>query len=226
MTQIAATSTEQLFWVAATVVTVARINTSRAVVAGPQSGPATTLRSMRGPRTRPVLISIGGLPATGKSTIARRVAGLLGAAYVRVDTIETAIGRSEGSHAATNQWLLPPGYVVGYDLAGEQLGLGLDVVAESVNAFAETRDAWREVATNGNARLIEVETVCTDPAEHRRRAEHRTVDIDDLTLPTWQEILDREYHPWTRDRLIIDTATIGVDDAVEAITEVVANGRP
>src|SRR5690606_17672019 len=151
------------------------------------------------------------------STLAREVARRLPASYVRIDTIETAITRSEGPHAATNSWVLPPGYAVGYDLAAEQLRLGLAVVAESVHAYPETRDAWRDVATGTDAGLVEVEVICSDPAEHRRRAEQRRVDIADLHRPTWQDILDREYRPWQRDRLVIDTATTGVADAVARI---------
>jgi len=58
---------------------------------------------------QPVLICVGGLPATGKTTIARKLAAELGAPYVRIDTIETAVGRAEGRFAETNGWELPPG---------------------------------------------------------------------------------------------------------------------
>ena len=39
----------------------------------------------------PMLIIFGGLPATGKTTIARDLARQLGATYLRIDTIEHAI---------------------------------------------------------------------------------------------------------------------------------------
>lgn len=82
------------------------------------------------PLTRkPVLVSIGGLPATGKATVAGSLAGQLGAAYVRIDTIETAIGRAEGRFQQTNDWRLAPGYEVGYDVAVDQLRNGLDVAS-------------------------------------------------------------------------------------------------
>ncbi|MER7453317.1 hypothetical protein ABTW96_23845 [Nocardia beijingensis] len=34
----------------------------------------------------------------------------------------------------------------------------------------------------------------------------RPVDIPDLPLPEWQQVLDREYQPWDRDHIILDTA--------------------
>lgn len=51
------------------------------------------------PSSVPRLVILGGLPATGKTTVARRVAAL-GAAMVRVDTVETALARAAGVHGA------------------------------------------------------------------------------------------------------------------------------
>jgi len=108
---------------------------------------------------RPVLISVGGLPATGKTTVARTLAAELRAAYLRIDSIETAISRAEGQFVQTNGWDLPPGYLVGYDVAADQLRNGLDVVAESVNPLPASRDAWRDAGIRAGARVIEVEVV-------------------------------------------------------------------
>ena len=73
-----------------------------------------------------VLVVIGGLPATGKSTIATAPAGRTALPYVRVDRIEQAIvAWSSLSHP-----LGPVGYAVAYALAEEQLQLGLDVIVE------------------------------------------------------------------------------------------------
>ncbi|MFE5683837.1 AAA family ATPase [Streptomyces sp. NPDC056512] len=41
-----------------------------------------------------MLIVIGGLPGTGKSTLARLLAARIGAVHLRIDTIEQAIVRS------------------------------------------------------------------------------------------------------------------------------------
>lgn len=160
-----------------------------------------------------MLVVIGGLPAVGKTTIARVLARQLGAAFVRIDSIEQAILRA----TSLAQLVGPEGYIVGYALAGDQLGNGLSVVADSVNPLAVTRDAWRETGLSQGARVVEVEVICSDPVEHRRRAESRTIDIADLRLPTWQEIIEREYHPWDRTHLVLDTATTSVPDCVNTI---------
>ena len=166
---------------------------------------------------RPVLISIGGLPATGKTAIARLVASRRRAAYLRVDTVEAAIAKSEGVHEVSNAWESPPGYLVGGAVAADQLHVGLDVVVESVNAFDITRDGWRDVAQKQGARLLEVEIVCSDAGEHRRRAEQREIDIPGITFPTWEEIVDRDYRRWSRDHLTIDTAVVGAEAGATAV---------
>ena len=172
---------------------------------------------------QPVLICVGGLPATGKSTIARRLEAELGAAFVRIDTIEIAIGRAEGRFEETNDWELPPGYLVGYEVAADQLRNGVDVVAESVNPLRVSRDAWRGTGLNAGARVVEVEVVCSDTTEHRRRAEERVLNIPGLAKPTWEQISNREYHSWDRDRLVVDTAMLDVDQSVEFVRRNVGN---
>src|SRR5580693_8046197 len=101
----------------------------------------------------PVLIVVCGLPATGKSTVASALVRRTRFAYVRVDRIEQAIIDSTG----LSQPLGPAGYMVAYGVAAEQLRHGVSVVAECVNPLAITRDAWRGVAEDSGARVLEVE---------------------------------------------------------------------
>ena len=93
------------------------------------------------------------------------------------------------------------------------------VIADCVNPIALTRDAWAEVAHAAAARLLEVELICTDKAEHRRRVETRQSDIDGLVMPTWQEVRERRFDPWNRPRLVIDTASTDATAAARRIAE-------
>jgi hypothetical protein len=89
--------------------------------------------------------------------------------------------------------------------------------AASVNRISLTREAWRAVAARAAVKTLEVEIICSDPEEHRRRVDTRTSTVANLRLPTWQEVVERGYEPWSGPQLVIDTATQGVDDAAQAV---------
>ncbi|MFF3371584.1 AAA family ATPase [Streptomyces sp. NPDC002680] len=160
-----------------------------------------------------MLIVIGGLPGTGKTTLARLLAARIGGVHLRVDTIEQAIVRSGLARHPVG----PAGYVVGYALAEEHLGQGLTVVAESVNPLAVTRGSWRDAGVRAGVAVAEVEVVCSDPVEHRRRVTSRSVDIPDLPLPDWQQVLDRSYEPWDRPHIVVDTAGQEPEESLTAL---------
>ncbi|MFF2463632.1 AAA family ATPase [Streptomyces mirabilis] len=160
-----------------------------------------------------MLIVIGGLPGTGKTTLAQLLAARLGAVHVRVDTIEQAIVRS----GLARHPVRPAGYVVGYALAQEHLRQGLTVIAESVNPLAVTRDAWRDAAVRAGVPATEVELVCSDPAEHRHRVTSRSVDIPDLPLPCWQQVVEQVYEPWDREHIVLDTAGQGPEESLATL---------
>jgi predicted kinase len=160
-----------------------------------------------------VLVVFGGLPGTGKTTLAREVARRRGAFYVRIDTIEQSIRAADGSHGEIGA----AGYAIAMSLARENLAVGQTVIADAVNPVAEAREGWREVAAKVAAPLVEIEVVCSDIPEHRRRVESRSSDIHGLVLPTWDQVLTRHYVPWSEDHWVIDTSVVSANEAVAAI---------
>ena len=108
----------------------------------------------------------------------------------------------------------PEGYMVAYAVAAENLRLGMTVVTDSVNPFEITRETWRNTAIEAGAWYVEIEVVCSDQAEHRRRIESRRPDIYGLQLPSWQDVIHREYHEWTSKDLMIDTAHNSPDESI------------
>ncbi|TWA74847.1 putative kinase [Azospirillum brasilense] len=169
-----------------------------------------------------MLIVFGGLPGTGKTTIARALARRLGAFHLRIDTIEQAIRATVG----TDDPVGPQGYVVAYAVAGDNLRLGATVVADSVNPIRITREAWRATALRAGVPLAEVEVVCSDPMEHRHRVETRHSDIAGHRPPSWAAVMERDYEPWEGTDAVIDTAGRAVDACVAAILAVLPNRPP
>ncbi len=157
-----------------------------------------------------MLIVLSGLPGVGKTTIAREVARSLAAVHVRVDSIEQALRRA-------GLVVQGEGYDVAHAVAADNLRVGRTVVADCVNPWPLTRDAWRAVAEQSGVRLVEVEVVCSDENEHRRRVESRAPDIPGHRVPTWQEVVERDYRAWDRPRLVIDTARASVQESVRTI---------
>lgn len=160
-----------------------------------------------------MLVVVGGLPGTGKTTIARKIAARWSAAYLRIDVIEQAI-RLAGVLAED---VGPAGYVVANALAASNLANGLAVVADCVNPVRATREGWRTAAASVGARIVEIEIICSDVAEHRRRVETRQSDIDGLILPSWQHVLERDYASWVEPHLVVDTAGFTPDQAITLI---------
>lgn len=160
-----------------------------------------------------MLIILSGLPGTGKTTIARALARETGAVHVRIDSIEQAIRDSGIGDGPMHD----AGYRAGYAVAEDNLRLGRRIIADSVNPIAASRNAWRAVATRAGVRGVDVEVVCSDREAHRARVESRAPDIAGLRLPTWPEVVTREFEPWQGDRLVIDTALLRVEQSVKLI---------
>ncbi len=161
-----------------------------------------------------MLIILGGLPGSGKSTIGQALASRIHACYLRLDTVEQAIRSS--APLAEGRDVGPAGYVALYRLAADNLRLGNTVVADSVNSIEITRSAFRDVARETNSRFIEVEILCSDPTTHRNRAETRVSGIAGHIQPTWTEIEQRNFENWQPD-MRLDTFRLSVEDSVGEI---------
>lgn len=148
----------------------------------------------------PTLYIFSGLPGTGKTSLAQRLAGWTKAAYLRIDSIEQAL------RDLCRVEVQGEGYRLSYRMAADNLRLGLSVVADSCNPIELTRNEWELVALETKASYIHIEVICSDRLEHRRRVETRQSNISGLKLPTWIDVESRQYHHWTRDRIIIDTS--------------------
>jgi len=148
------------------------------------------------------LIVISGLPGSGKSTVAKRLAGDLGCAVISVDTIE------RGLHEAGVDPEQPIGlaaYAVANRLADVQLGLGHTVIADAVNHHPDARQAWLDLAAahGVDVRVIHVE--CSDEELHRQRLETRD---HELRVVPWERVVElrEKWTPWPVETEAVDTS--------------------
>ena len=159
-----------------------------------------------------MLIIFGGLPGVGKTAIARELARAIEALHLRIirssklsappgSRISRSTTRGTASHMRLRKTTCA--------LAGSSLPI------RSIRSL--TRDAWVSVANRAGVRAFEIEVTCSDVNEHRRRVEMRTSDIPGLRLPTWEEVIARDYHPWNREHLVIDTAGRTVEQNVVTV---------
>jgi predicted kinase len=125
-----------------------------------------------------LLVVFAGLPGSGKSVLARGVADAIGATYLRIDTIESAIVSTLMPFRDN-----PVGYVVAGRVAADQLAAGRDVVADAVNGVAPARAGWVALAAETGAALRFVEVRCSDAGEHRRRVEAREPEMPATASP-------------------------------------------
>ncbi|OKL50750.1 AAA family ATPase [Buchananella hordeovulneris] len=139
------------------------------------------------------LIVVSGLPGTGKTTLATALAAHLKAAYLRVDVVETPLVKA-GIDVG------PLGYEIVRQLAAANLAIGTTAVVDLVNPLPVTRQMWPALAAGTNAALVVFECVLPDADEHRRRVESRVPDLPGQVVPTWQEVVSREYIPWDEQR--------------------------
>jgi predicted kinase len=145
-----------------------------------------------------MLVALSGLPGVGKTTIGKALARASGATYLRIDSIEDALRKSGGT-------IHSEGYDVAHAIAEDNLCLGRIVIADCVNPWPLTRDAWTAVARRARVTILEVEITCSDEDEHRRRVETRLAQ--DPSAPSWEQVTSRDYRAWTRDRVVIDSCT-------------------
>lgn len=116
----------------------------------------------------------------------------------------------------------PAGYFVAYSLARENLQLGGTVIADSVNPLALTRDTYREIVLSTRTDYLEIEIVCSDIIEHRKRVETKVSEVEGLTLPDWKQVTDLVYEPWSREHLVLDSYSLSSDESVSRNIDVLS----
>lgn len=165
------------------------------------------------PMNTPQLIVMSGLPGSGKSTIANRLAEQLKLPVFSVDPIESAIIKA-GIERSFETGVAA--YQVAEALASEQLKLGNSVIIDAVNAEEEGKDVWRGLARTYGLELTVLLVIVSDRALHKQRIESRVRDLHGFSEVTWEMVEAREnaFTAWKEPTLQLDSAR-----AVETLVE-------
>ena len=167
----------------------------------------------------PTLYIFSGLPGSGKTRLSQALARHLPAVHLRIDTIEQALRDLCGIDVEGE------GYRLAYRVAADNLRLGFDVIVDSCNPIRLTRDEYEDVARSAGADFRNIEVVCSDEDEHRRRVESRDSDIPGLKLPSWEDVRRREFHPWHKERIVVDTAAKTADESLAELVAALAESK-
>ena len=158
---------------------------------------------------RSKLIVLGGLPGTGKTTIAEFIAGRFSIPLFSRDQIEAALVGSDlkfptKSHEIPN--LSGAGFSVLSMLAEQQLKRGQSAILDSTARSQQIRDEWIDISKKYGASHLAVHCVCSDPNVHRQRIEGRERGIPGWYELSWENVEDaaRRFEDWATDRLICD----------------------
>jgi predicted kinase len=167
----------------------------------------------------PQLIVMSGLPGSGKSVLAERLAERLKLPIFSVDPIESAIVQA-GIEKSFETGVAA--YLVAEALAGEQLKLGNSVIIDAVNAEEEGKDVWRGLARKHDLDLIILLVSVSDRDLHRQRIESRVRDLHGFSEVTWSQVEAREsvFTAWKEPTLQLDSARdveLNVEEAVQYI---------
>lgn len=117
------------------------------------------------------------------------------------------------------------GYGMAYRLVEDNLILGNSAVADSCNPVALTRLEWEQVARSCGAMPVNIEILCSDRHEHKKRVQARFAR-DQSRHPDWHQVVNREYEKWQSDIVTVDTAGLSVEQSFERLCSGLENAQP
>ncbi|WP_044617846.1 AAA family ATPase [Gynuella sunshinyii] len=147
------------------------------------------------------VILICGLPGSGKSTIAGKLATSLGLPLFSKDKLEASIVENG---ALKTEVLNNVGYTLLKNLVDEHLDRNTSVIVDFIADKNRVNELWPELL---GKEMVVIECVCSDKTEHKRRIESRRRNIKGWYELSWADVeeITSKYTPLTPNRLIVDT---------------------
>ena len=180
-------------------------------------------------RGQVALVLVGGLPGTGKSTLAAGLADRFGWSVLRSDEVRkdlAGIGHTERADAGFREGLYGPEATAAtygelLDRARRLLELGEPVVLDASWTDARYRAAAAEIARDTCSELVELECMAPTEVAAERLRSRGAADVSDAT-PAVAEAMTAIADPWPSARRIDTSAP---PDVTLAQGQVVARER-
>ncbi len=169
---------------------------------------------------QPALIIFSGLPGTGKSTLANRLARELHSPLLRIDDVAGPLPKITDSAFWDSKIALL------LDLAEAQLELGLSVLLDSVFMGSDRLHA-QELARSHTALFRPVYCFVSDEAVWQQRVTERFEALQNGAVATWQRILEQRkyFQPWEPGTALFIDALAPFEQNYAALLEFVMHGQ-
>lgn len=166
----------------------------------------------------PSLIIVSGLPGTGKSFLARKIAERLPCVIVESDFVRKTLFEKP-TYAPDESTFV---HRVAHAVTERLLGLGCHVICDATNLTEWHREKLYSIANRTNAKLVIIRTVAPESVIRERLAKRFSqrdpLDLSDADWAVYQ-MLKTELEPVRRPHLVVDTSG-DMDAAVDKILRI------
>ena len=153
----------------------------------------------------PALIVVSGLPGTGKSYLARRLAERLPCVILETDHVRQLLFARPRYTGPENETV----FQVCHDLIRHLLGRGVRVIFDATNLVERHREVLYHIADQAEARLVLVRTVCPEPVVRARlMGRAGGADLQDRSAADFRVHQRLKYtaEPIRRNHFVVDTS--------------------
>lgn len=162
---------------------------------------------------KPVLLLLSGLPGTGKSFLARRLAEALPFVIIESDVVRKILFPQPLYTAQESRWV----HRTCHALMAKLLKRGVRVIYDATNLIEYHRELVYRIAEKAGARLVVVKTVASEEAvrERLRTRQEGARELSDADWRVYRRMASRQ-EQLSHPHLVIDTS----EDLEEAVAKV------
>jgi predicted kinase len=177
-------------------------------------------------RGQPALVMLAGLPGTGKSTLARRLAEALPAVIIESDRVRQTLFDPPGYGAEESRRV----HLVCHILMGWYLRHYYHVVYDATNLYEYHRQLVYRLAERSGARLVVAEVTASQEVVRQRLAPRRREPSSPPSQENYSDAdwdvyvtMRRRAEPIQRQHLRLDTSQGDLDSAIQELRAAVGS---